>query len=134
MRAGPDDLTDDALAFLRERHLATYTSLRSDGSPHVTAVGFTWDPESGLARVITGGGSQKAANARDGVAAALCQVDGGRWLTLEGTARTTTDPDAVAEAVARYAERYRTPHENPLRVAIEVRVTRVIGSGKLLGR
>jgi PPOX class probable F420-dependent enzyme len=134
MRAGPDDHPDDALAFQRERHLATYTSLRSDGSPHVTAVGFTWDPESGLARVITGGGSQKAANARDGVAAALCQVDGGRWLTLEGTARTTTAPDAVAEAVSRYAERYRTPRENPLRVAIEVRVTRVIGSGKLLGR
>lgn len=134
MPLGPADLTDDALAFLAERHLATYTSLRADGTPHVTAVGFTWDAAAGLARVITGGGSQKARNAAGDVAAALCQVDGGRWLTLEGTARTVDDPVAVAEAVARYAERYRTPRDNPLRVAIEVRVTRVIGSPRLLGR
>lgn len=134
MPLGPDDLTDDAATFLTERHLATYTSLRGDGTPHVTAVGFTWDPESGLARVITGGGSQKARNAAAGVAAALCQVDGGRWLTLEGVARTTTDPDRVAEAVARYAVRYRTPRENPARVAIEVEIVRVIGSRRLLGR
>jgi PPOX class probable F420-dependent enzyme len=134
MRLGPEDLTDDATLFLTERHLATYTSLRADGTPHVTAVGFTWDPGSGLARVITGGGSQKAKNAAGGVAAALCQVDGGRWITLEGVARTTTDPDGIAEAVARYATRYRTPRENPARVAIEIEVTRVIGSRKLLGR
>ena len=134
MPLGPADLTDDATTFLTERHLATYTSLRGDGTPHVTAVGFTWDPESGLARVITGGGSQKARNAAAGVAAALCQVDGGRWLTLEGVARTTTDPDRVAEAVARYAVRYRTPRENPARVAIEVEIVRVIGSRRLLGR
>lgn len=134
MPLGPADLTDDALAFLAERHLATYTSLRRDGTPHVTAVGFTWDAESGLARVITGGASQKARNAAGGVAAALCQVDGGRWLTLEGTARTVERPAAVAEAVARYAERYRTPRENPQRVAIELVVTRVLGSPRLLGR
>lgn len=134
MRLGPADLTADAIRFLTERHLATYTSLRADGTPHVTAVGFTWDADAGLARVITGGGSQKAKNAGAGVAAALCQVDGGRWLTLEGVARTTTDPDRIAEAVARYAARYRTPRENPARVAIEIEITRVIGSRRLLGR
>lgn len=134
MPLGPADLTDDALAFLAERHLATFTSLRPDGSPHVTAVGFTWDADAGLARVITSGTSRKARNAAGGVPAALCQVDGGRWLTLEGTARTVDEPAAVAEAVARYAARYRTPRENPLRVAIEVEVVRVIGSPRLLGR
>ncbi|MEV4422218.1 TIGR03618 family F420-dependent PPOX class oxidoreductase [Patulibacter sp. NPDC049589] len=134
MTVTPDQLTGDALAFLAERHLATFSSLRPDGSLHVTAVGFTWDPSTGLARVITGGGSQKARNARDGVAATVCQVDGGRWIALEGTARTTDDPKRVAEAVARYAGRYRTPRENPERVAIEVAVTRVLGSRKLLGR
>lgn len=133
MPAGPETLTADALAFLTERHLATYTSLRGDGTPHVTAVGFTWDPEAGIARVITGGGSQKARNARDGVLAALCQLDGPRWLTLEGVARTTTDPERIAEAVQRYAGRYRVPRVNPERVAIEVQVTRVIGSRRLLG-
>jgi PPOX class probable F420-dependent enzyme len=133
MPIGPDDLTADALEFLAERHLATYTSMRGDGTPHVTAVGFTWDAAAGLARVITGGGSQKARNARDGTLAAVCQVDGGRWLTLEGVARATDDPARVAEAVQRYAARYRQPRVNPARVAIEIEVTRVIGSRRLFG-
>jgi hypothetical protein len=37
----PARLTDDVLGFLTERHLATLTTLRRDGSPHVVAVGFT---------------------------------------------------------------------------------------------
>lgn len=53
-------LTSDALAFLTERHLAMLTTLRSDNSPHVVAVGFTFDPKTHIARVITTGGSQKA--------------------------------------------------------------------------
>jgi len=134
MLATPDQITEDGLAFLLERHLATFTSLRGDGSPHVTAVGFTWDPEVGVARVITSGGSQKARNAEGGVPAAICQIDGPRWLTLEGVARTVSDPAAVADAVARYARRYREPRVNPTRVAIELAVTRVLGSRTLLDR
>ena len=57
----------------------------------------------------------------------MCQVDGGRWLTLEGTAVVTDDPDRVAEAVRRYAERYRQPGERTDRVAIEITVDRVLG-------
>ena len=49
-------LTDDALAFLSERHLAMLTTLRADNSPHVVAVGFTFDPKTHIARVITTGG------------------------------------------------------------------------------
>lgn len=133
---GPDALTDDAVAFLTERHLATFSSLRRDGSVHVTACGFTWDAEAGIARVITSGAGQKAVNASapGGVAAALCQVDGARWLTLEGTARTVTDPEAVADAEARYTVRYKPPRENPRRVVIEVTVTRVLGSRTLVAR
>jgi F420H(2)-dependent biliverdin reductase len=57
----------------------------------------------------------------------VCQVDGGRWLTLEGTVRATTDPDAVATAVARYAARYRDPKVRDDRVAIEITVDRILG-------
>lgn len=52
-------LSDDALAFLSERHLAMLTTLRADNSPHVVAVGFTFDPKTHIARVITTGGSQR---------------------------------------------------------------------------
>src|SRR5574337_201620 len=56
-------LTGDALAFLTERHLAMLTTLRADNSPHVVAVGFTFDPKTHIARVITTGGSHKAGDA-----------------------------------------------------------------------
>ena len=129
MAYDPTDLPDGVRAFLRERHLATLTTLRPDGTPHVVAVGFTWDDEAGLARVITFASSRKARNvaAAPGGPAAVCQIDGGRWLTLEGTARLTHDPEDVAEAVRRYAERYRRPGDRDDRVAIVVTVHRVLG-------
>ncbi|KZS56186.1 PPOX class F420-dependent enzyme [Mycobacterium ostraviense] len=127
-------LTDDAMAFLTERHLAMLTTLRADNSPHVVAVGFTFDPMTHIARVITTGGSQKAVNAERGGVAVLSQVDGARWLSLEGKASVNRDIDAVRDAELRYAQRYRTPRANPRRVGIEVLVERVLGSSSLLDR
>lgn len=118
---------DDVLGFLAERHLATLTTLRADGSPHVIAVGFTYSSSERLVRVITFAGSVKARNARRGGRAAVCQVDGGRWLTLEGVARLTDDPPEVATAVQMYAARYRQPGERDDRVAIEIHIDRILG-------
>lgn len=114
-------------AFLAESHLATLTTIRADGGPHVVAVGFSYDPGDRLVRVITFANSVKSANAARGGRAAVCQVDGGRWMTLEGTARLTDDPDEVARAVAGYASRYRQPGEREDRVAIEITVDRIMG-------
>lgn len=125
-------LTDAALAFLAERHLAMLTTLRRDGSPHVVAVGFTFDPATHIARVITTGGSQKAVNADRGGIAVVSQVDGARWLSLEGHATVSGDAAAVRDAELRYAQRYRRPRANPRRVAVEIRVGRVLGSATLL--
>jgi PPOX class probable F420-dependent enzyme len=112
---------------LRERHLATLATQRADGSPHLVPVGFTWDEEEHLARVITSSGSVKARNARRGGRAAVSQVDGRRWLTLEGTPRVVEDGAAVRDAERRYAERYRTPRPNPQRVVLVIDVDRVLG-------
>jgi PPOX class probable F420-dependent enzyme len=127
-------LTSDALDFLSERHLAMLTTLRADGSPHVVAVGFTFDPATHIARVITSDGSQKAINAERGSVGVLSQVDGARWLSLEGISGVNRDPEAVRDAELRYAQRYRTPRPNPKRVVIEVLVKRVLGSSTLLDR
>jgi PPOX class probable F420-dependent enzyme len=123
----PAALDEGVRTFLTERHLATLTTLRRDGSPHVVAVGFTYDPAERLARVITFASSVKAKNAARGGRAAVCQVDGGRWLTLEGTVRLTDDRVEVARAVEWYAARYRQPKERDDRVAIEIAVDRILG-------
>ncbi len=129
MARTPDELTDDDRTFLTERHLATLTTLRPDGSPHVVAVGFTWDGDAGLARVITWDASKKHRNVaeRPGGRAVVCQVDGGRWLSLEGPATAVTDPDACREAEARYAQRYREPKSREDRSVIEIRVDQILG-------
>ena len=131
MALDPSALPPEVLAFLAERHLATLTTLRPDGSPHVVAVGFTWDADARLVRVITNRGSRKARNVAGSPAAraVVCQVDGPRWLALEGRAEVVADEAGVAEAVRRYAERYRQPQPNPERVAIVVHVDRVLGRG-----
>jgi len=122
------------LDFWAERHLCTLTTLRADGSPHVVAVGATLDPGAGLARVITSGTSAKVRHIRAGAErVAICQVDGARWSTIEGRAVVRDDPGAVAEAVERYAGRYRQPRPNPARVVIEVTITRLLGSSRVTG-
>lgn len=119
------------IRFFRDRHLATLTTLRADGTPHVVPVGVTFDADAGLARVITSGGSAKArhvgAAGPAGTAVAVCQVDGRWWLTVEGRAVLRRDRASVEEAERRYAERYRPPRPNPERVVIEIAVTRLLG-------
>jgi PPOX class probable F420-dependent enzyme len=122
-----DDLGEVVLAFLRERHLATLATLRSDGSPHVVPVGFGYDPAAHVVRIITFDGCQKVANARRGGRAAVTQVDGGRWLTLEGPVRVVDDAAGIARAIDAYTERYQAPGERPDRVAIEIAVDRILG-------
>jgi PPOX class probable F420-dependent enzyme len=125
----PAELGPETLAFLTERHLATLTTLRPDGTPHVVPIGVTYDAATGTARVITSGASAKARHVRDGQSrVAVCQVDGRRWVTLEGTAVVRDDETSVADAVERYAQRYRQPRENPERVVIEISVDRILGN------
>lgn len=119
-------LSDDALAFVRDRHLATLSTLHPDGSIHVVAVGFTY--RDGIARVITSGDSRKVANVLADGRASIAQVDGPRWLTLQGTATIARSPEEVQLGVDLYAERYRQPRVNPLRVVIVLEVERVLGS------
>lgn len=119
-------LSPPLAAFLAERHLATLVTLRADGSPHAVPVGFTTDAEAGVVRVITSGASVKAANARRGGRASVTQLDGARWVTLEGTVRVLDDPAAVAQAVAAYTARYRPPRARADRVVVEIEVDRVM--------
>ena len=127
-------LTDDGLAFLAERHIGTAATLRRDGTPHLTPVGFTVDLATSTAWIITDGGSAKARHARADGRIAVSQTDGARWLTLEGTATVYDDADHVAASCERYTARYRTPRENATRVTIGIRITKVLGSSGVVRR
>ena len=130
MAFDPQNRPDDVLAFLKERHIGTLTTVDGDGHLHVVAIAFTYEPADGLIRMITFGNSKKVKNlmsAGDGARAAVGQVDGPRWLSFEGPARVVDDPDRVAKAVALHAERSKQPGENPLRVAVELTPERVLG-------
>lgn len=149
MTHGVRSTSPDFLAFWRENHVCTLTTTRPDGSPHVVPVGVTYDPEAGVARVIANKNSRKVANilaasagggvdrgvdagagASGGARVAVCQVQRRRWATLEGRATIRMEPEVVADAVSRYAERYeRTPAPNPDRVVIEIAVDRTLGRG-----
>lgn len=130
------DQGNDYLAFWREYHLCTLTTVRPDGRPHVVPVGVTVDADAGGAWITTRKGSKKVSNIQaaqpSGARVALCQVDGGRWATLEGTAEVLTDPDAVDDAVQRYGARYgRTPAPDPERVVINNAIDRAMGRATL---
>jgi PPOX class probable F420-dependent enzyme len=114
--------------FWTERHLCTLSTLDRHGAPHAVAVGAVLDPDQECAWVITSGGSQKAANLRRDARLAVSQVDGARWSTIIGTAQVLDDAASVARACERYAARYRTPRENPARVAIRIDVERILSS------
>jgi PPOX class probable F420-dependent enzyme len=121
------DLSESQLEFIQENHLATLTTLRADGSPHVVPVGFTFDADNNIVRVITFAKSMKARHAAQGGRAVVSQVDRGRWITFEGTVRLRTEADIVAKAVEAYAGRYRQPKVREDRVVVEITVDKVMG-------
>ena len=122
------DLTPEEIEFLTERHHGTLTTLRADGSPHVVAIAFVLDHGDGIVRIISSDESQKVKNVERSRRAAICQVEGRRWLTLEGDARVERDSDHVRRAETAFEARYRPPRPNPSRVAIEVTVDRILGT------
>ncbi len=134
MRTSPPCSTGPSFhEFVAERHLATLTIVRPDGRPHTTPVGFTWSSNEGCARVITWSGSLKARLLAEGsLNASICQVDGGRWLTIEGPAKVSEDFSTCRSAIEAYSIRYRPPKDRgPDRRVITVDARRILGSSGL---
>jgi len=124
-----DELTNEGIAFVTDRHLAILSTFGRTGGIHSVPVGFTL--EDGVVRIITGDGTQKVRNVERGGHATVAQVEGARWVTFVGSATINRDPDAIAHAVALYAGRYRQPRVNPERVVIEIAVESVMGSSSI---
>lgn len=126
------NLSPEVLTFLTERHLASLSLTTSSMPLHVTPVGFSYDNDDRLARIITFASAKKVRLIEEAgsASAALSQVDGGRWLTLYGTATVSADPAVNADAEQRYAARYRPPGDRGAeRRTIIVNVERMTGRG-----
>ncbi|MDT3397076.1 TIGR03618 family F420-dependent PPOX class oxidoreductase [Streptomyces sp. B1866] len=111
-------------------HTGVLTTLRRDGSAHLAPVRFSWDDEAGLIRVMTTGSRAKIRNIRANPdrPIAICQAVQFRWITFEGLATVSEDPERVAEGVRRYILRYAAPPPNlPGLVVIEIAVHHVMG-------
>ena len=107
---GLDDERDArAQQRLRHEQEVWMTTVRSDGQPQASPVGFLWDGTGFL--VLSRPGSQKVRNLRGNASVALhleidqrAEDDGG-VVTLEGTA--SLDPDPIGEQEAAvYLEKY----------------------------
>ena len=122
-------LTEDGRRFVSDYHLATLSTMGPRLGIHVVAVGYTID--DGIVRIITSDGSQKVRNIERDPRATVAQVSGPQWLSIAGHATIERDADAVAHAVALYAERYRPPRVNPQRVVIRLEPTTVLGTAPL---
>ena len=124
-------LSQENMKFVTERHLASLTIVTRTGRPHVTPVGFTWDQEAKIIRVITWAGSTKAKlleRSPEPLRAAVCQVDGGRWITFEGNAIVSDNHERCQAGTSRYAERYSPPKDRGEdRRVIEISIDRVLG-------
>jgi PPOX class probable F420-dependent enzyme len=119
------DLTKQDVSFLQERHLGTLTTMRADGTPHVVAIAFTYS--DGVVTIISSDRTQKVVNVEQTQRASVCQVDGRRWLTLEGNAAVARDPESVTYGEREFEKRYRPVRENPQRVVIRFEVDRILG-------
>ena len=122
-------MTDLMAAFLVERDLATLTTFTLMGLPTWLPVGFSYDVANGVVRVITFASSVEALAMRHAAAgAAVSQVEGRRWATLEGDVRVVTDSAGVAATVTSCCSPLANRRARADRVAIEISVDRVFGS------
>ena len=119
--------------FLTERHLAILTLVRPDGRPHSTPIGFMWDEEAEVVKIITWSGSLKTRLLEKGnLVGSIAQVDGGRWVTFEGSCSVSADPEVCKDAVERYARRYSPPKDRGAdRRVITMTVSRIMASNSL---
>jgi F420H(2)-dependent biliverdin reductase len=129
-----DKLPDRTMAFLTERAFAALTTIRPDSRPHTALVGYTYDLDTRECWLILRGSGVKYRNlvaAGGEQSVTLCQnnVDG-RWITFEGILRIEAGPDALAEALRRYRERYGGQiGDDPNRICAVLAVARAYGTG-----
>ena len=106
------------LAFVAERRWGVLTTLKRDGRPQLSNVGYAYDPEQRLFRVSVTADRAKTRNLqRDPrVTLHVSSDDFWSWVAVEGTAELTpvaADPhDATVEELVAYYRGVSGEHED----------------------
>jgi PPOX class probable F420-dependent enzyme len=96
------------LAFVAENHRGVLTTLKRDGRPQLSNVGYAYDPDAGVVRVSVTDSRAKTANLRRDprVGLHVASPDFWTWVVVEGTAELTPvaeDPhDATVDELVTY--------------------------------
>jgi PPOX class probable F420-dependent enzyme len=111
-------VNDRHLAFVAERRWGVLTTLKRDGRPQLSNVGYAYDPEQRLFRVSVTADRAKTRNLqRDPrVTLHVSSDDFWSWVAVEGTAELTpvaADPhDATVEELVAYYRGISGEHED----------------------
>ncbi|MGY1709402.1 PPOX class F420-dependent oxidoreductase [Geodermatophilus sp. SYSU D00758] len=109
---------DRAMGFLAEHRWAVLATVKRDGRPQLSNVGYALDREQGLVRVSVTADRAKTRNLeRDPrVTLHVSSADFWSWVAVEGTAELTpvaADPhDATAEELVAYYRGISGEHED----------------------
>jgi PPOX class probable F420-dependent enzyme len=106
------------LAFVAGNRWGVLATIKSDGRPQLSNVGYSYDPESQLIRVSVTADRAKTRNLRSDprVTLHVASKDFWTWAAVEGSAELTAvaaDPrDATVEELVTYYRGINGEHEN----------------------
>jgi len=106
------------LAFVAERHWGVLATIKRDGRPQLSNVGYAYDADADLVRVSVTDSRAKTRNLRADprVTLHVASKDFWTWVALEGTTELTpvaADPhDATVEELITYYRGVSGEHEN----------------------
>jgi PPOX class probable F420-dependent enzyme len=111
-------IDDRMLAFVAEQHWGVLATVKGGGRPHLSNVGYAYDPEQQLFRVSVTDSRAKTRNLRADprVTLHVASKDFWTWVAVEATAELTpvaADPhDDTVEELITYYRGISGEHEN----------------------
>jgi general stress protein 26 len=114
--------------FLATTSFGALSSIDVKGSLHTAVVGFHFNKDEKIIRIISNKDSQKVKNIQKNNQLSLCQVSGNKWISFFGTGIIHTTQQKVKEATNAYASRYQEPGDSTERIAIEIKIEKMLGN------
>jgi PPOX class probable F420-dependent enzyme len=112
-------LSDKARSFLRDNHIAVFSTINRDGSPQLTTVLYALNDDETIVMNVQRN-SQKAKNMRRDSRVAMCVRDGNRYVSLYGAIEFINDAEMIRRDIERLGlvELFSTGDEEARRVYV----------------